>query len=42
MPVSDARGCGGLSMKLYIFRGMSGYIESMRKSWVNVGAGKLF
>lgn len=37
MPVSDARGCGSLSMKLYIFRGMSGYIESMRKSWVMLG-----
>ena len=25
MPVSDARGCGSLSPKLYIFRCISGY-----------------
>jgi len=41
MPASDARGCGSLWLKLYlyIFRCMSGYIEPMRKGWT-MWAGK--
>jgi hypothetical protein len=39
MPASDARVCGSLWLKLYIFRRMLGYMEPMRKVWA-MWAGK--